>query len=140
MIRRKRKETGSSPGFNTTPVLGIVFLLLLFFVVSVPIAQERGVDLTDGYGCDCPGDAPVINIIVDSENRIFVEESNRLKQIGRRSVRTTVARRLAESPRSAIFVQAHRQSDMGTVIRVVDEARMARRSPPVPVSIAAVDS
>ncbi|MFP3942982.1 MAG: ExbD/TolR family protein [Alphaproteobacteria bacterium] len=134
--RKRRSETG---GINLTPVLGLAFILLLFVVAAFPFAQERGIDFLNvesGGICDC-GD-PIV-ITVDSRNRIFVGVGEARKQVTLRAVETHVARLLAENPQSAVLVQAHKQSDMGVVIRAVDQARQARDAPPVPVQIATVE-
>ncbi len=138
-MKRKRTPARDEPGgINLIPVLGIAFLLVLFIVAAVPFARERGIDFSNpwwshGYGCGA------IVISVDSQDRISVENDGMPREIDVRSVRSTVARRLAEYPRCGVLVKAHRRSSMGTVVRVVDEAKLARNRPPVAVQLVTVD-
>lgn len=136
-MKRKRTPAREEPGgINLIPVLGIAFLLVLFVVAAVPFAQERGIYFPSyrGHGCEFPA-----LILVDNQNRIFVEDSGKLKQIDIRSVRVSVARRLAQFPECGVLVKAHKHSSMGIVVRVVDEAKLARQNPPVSVQLATAD-
>ncbi len=137
MKRRHRRTGGETGGINLTPVLGIAFLLLLFLVAAVPFAQERGIDFSGCHDVDCACEFPVF-IVVDNQNRIWVEEGGKAIPIDIRSVRSVVARKLAEEWNCGVLVVAEPKSKMGIVVRVVDEAKLARNPPPA-VSLATVD-
>ncbi|MFP3943318.1 MAG: ExbD/TolR family protein, partial [Alphaproteobacteria bacterium] len=118
-----------------------VFIMLIFFIVTATFVREQGIDVTSPDK-DQPPDQPdivAIVVAVDPNNNIFVEEGGQLRQVDVRSVRANVARKLAENRESPVVVQAAETSDMGVVVRVMDQAKLARDNPPVPVSIATTE-
>jgi biopolymer transport protein ExbD len=57
-----------------TPMLDIVFILLIFFIVTAVFLDERGLDFTQANGEVPPGPTtPVISIVVDAEDVVSVE-------------------------------------------------------------------
>ena len=136
MSRKHRKRGGGETEVDLTPMLDIVFIMLIFFIVTATFVHERGIDVTAPPPEDKPVDTEVaIVIAVDARNNIFVEEGGAQRQVDFRAVRANVARKLAENPKSPVLVQADKKSDMGVVVRVMDQAKLARNpSPPVAIA------
>ena len=120
---RKRRHKSDEAEINITPMLDIVFILLIFFIVTTSFVKEFGVDMSR------PSNEPpkteklseVIFVKIDDNGQIFVK--NRLTDI--RAVRANIESGLASSPDSPVVVAASRQSDAGLLVRVVDQARVA---------------
>jgi biopolymer transport protein ExbD len=74
---------------------------------------------------------PVIQVLIDEENFIYV--NNRITDLG--GVRAQIERLHAESPQSAVLVQAHPRSKSGIAVAIIDKARVAE----VPVSFVLSD-
>jgi biopolymer transport protein ExbD len=118
-LSRKREEAE----INITPMLDVVFILLIFFIVTTSFVSEFGVDV------DRPTDAPVqeqdqdqiIAVRIDENDQIFVQE--RLVDV--RAVRANIESGLASQPAAAVVVIADRLADAGLLVRVVDQARVA---------------
>jgi biopolymer transport protein ExbD len=118
-LSRKREETE----INITPMLDVVFILLIFFIVTTSFVSEFGVDV------DRPTNAPVqeqdqdqiIAVRIDENDQIFVQE--RLVDV--RAVRANIESGLALQPAAAVVVIADRLADAGLLVRVVDQARVA---------------
>jgi len=118
-LSRKREEAE----INITPMLDVVFILLIFFIVTTSFVSEFGVDV------DRPTNAPVqeqdqdqiIAVRIDENDQIFVRE--RLVDV--RAVRANIESGLALQPTAAVVVIADRLADAGLLVRVVDQARVA---------------
>lgn len=120
---RKRRHKPDEAEINIAPMLDIIFILLIFFIVTTSFVKEFGVDMSR------PSDAPpkteklseVIFVKIDASGQIFVKD--RLTDV--RAVRANIESGLAASPESPVVVAAARQSDAGLLVRVVDQARVA---------------
>ena len=120
---RKRRHRSDEAEINIAPMLDIIFILLIFFIVTTSFVKEFAVDMSR------PSDAPpkteqlseVIFVKIDASGQIFVKD--RLTDV--RAVRANIESGLAASPESPVVVAAARQSDAGLLVRVVDQARVA---------------
>jgi biopolymer transport protein ExbD len=120
---RRRHRSADEAEINITPMLDIVFIMLIFFIVTTSFIKEFGVDMSR------PSNAPpkteklseVIFVKIDDSGQIFVK--NRLTDI--RAVRANIESGLAIKPDASVVVAASRQSDAGLLVRVVDQARVA---------------
>ncbi len=124
MIERKlRKRSAEEAEINITPMLDIVFIMLIFFIVTTSFVKELGVDL------DRPSNAPVkeqkrsevIPVRIDASGQVFVED--RLVHVG--AIRANIVSGLARKPDATVVVIADRNADSGYIVTVVDQARVA---------------
>ena len=124
MIERKhRKRAAEEAEINITPMLDIVFIMLIFFIVTTSFVKELGVDL------DRPSNAPVkeqkrsevIPVRIEANGQIFVED--RLVNVG--AVRANIVTGLAGKPNATVVVIADRDADSGYIVTVIDQARVA---------------
>jgi len=123
-MRKIRLRRGDDEAqINITPMLDIVFIMLIFFIVTTSFVKEFGIDVNR------PSNAPileqqqseVIAVRIDENNQIFVQE--RLVDI--RAVRANIESGLAQQPEAAVVVIADRLADAGLLVRVVDQSRVA---------------
>lgn len=120
---RKRRHKIDEAEINIAPMLDIIFILLIFFIVTTSFVKEFGVDMSR------PSNAPpktekiseVIFVKIDANDQIFIKD--RLTDI--RAVRANIESALAASAESPVVVAAARESDAGVLVRVVDQARVA---------------
>ena len=124
MIERKRRRRSTDAAeINVAPLLDIVFIMLIFFIVTTSFGKELGVDL------DRPSNAPVqerkrsevIAVRIDANGQIFVED--RLVNAG--AIRANVVAALASKPNATVVVIADRAADSGLMVKVIDQARVA---------------
>lgn len=108
---------------DLTPMLDVVFILLIFFIVTAVFLQEEAINLEPPPPSnDTPTEAvPVILILVDDENRVFVNNRPSLVE----SVRANIERLRAETPNSSVIIQAHPDAKNDTIIRIRDQAASA---------------
>ena len=120
---RRRHRSAEEAEINITPMLDIVFIMLIFFIVTTSFIKEFGVDMSR------PSNEPpkkeklseVIFVKIDDAGQIII--NNRLTDI--RAVRANVESGLALKPDASVVIAASRQSDAGLLVRVVDQARVA---------------
>lgn len=122
-MRGRARRPAEEAEVNMTPMLDIVFILLIFFIVTAVFIQERALNLTPPPPSNTENSEPQPTIIirVDEDNLVFV--NNRLVDIG--TVRSNIERLRAETPESAVLVQAHPNARSGLVVQIVDQARTA---------------
>ena len=121
--RRQRKRAVEAAEINITPMLDIVFIMLIFFIVTTSFVKELGVDL------DRPSNAPVkekkrsevIPVRIDANRQVFIE--GRLVNPG--AIRANIVSGLARKPDATVVVIADRNADSGYIVTVVDQARVA---------------
>ena len=120
---RKRHNKTDDAEINITPMLDIVFIMLIFFIVTTSFVKESGIDMTR------PSNQPpktekisdVIFVKIDPSGQIFVKE----RPTDVRAVRANIESGLALKPDASVVVAASRDADAGLLVRVVDQARVA---------------
>ena len=121
-MRRKHRDSDEAI-INITPMLDIVFIMLIFFIVTTSFVKEFAVDMSR------PSNEPpkqeklsdVIFVRIDDIGQICVRD--RLTDI--RAVRANIVSGLAQKPDASVVVAAARDADVGILVRVVDQARVA---------------
>lgn len=121
-MRHRHRESDEAI-INITPMLDIVFIMLIFFIVTTSFVKESAVDMSR------PSNEPpkteklsdVILVRIDDSGQIFVRD--RLTDI--RAVRANIVSGLAQKPDASVVVAAGRDADVGILVRVVDQARVA---------------
>ena len=118
-----------SPKYNEdseidlTPMLDVVFIMLIFFIVTATFVKEIGLDVNSPDKNQNVKDADKQSIVVQitSRDRIRI----RGRDIDVRAVRANIERLHAENPDAPVVVQPHPESKTNTMIQVMDSARQA---------------
>jgi biopolymer transport protein ExbD len=121
-ISAGRKGKKGVVELNIAPLIDMVFILLIFFLVTTSFVKETGIDVTRPTAATAaakPG--TTILIALDNENRVFMDH----REIDIRAVRANIERALAENPDAAVVVVADTLSSTGIAIQVMDGCRMA---------------
>lgn len=117
--RRKKSETRE---LNIAPLIDMVFILLIFFIVTTSFVKETGIEVSRPTAVTAVSkEEAMILIAIDENNRVFMEG----QQIDVRAVRANMQRALAENPEGAVVVVADQASSTGIAIRVMDGCREA---------------
>ncbi len=122
-MRKKRLlETDEEIDLNITPMLDIVFIILIFFVVSTSFIKESGVDVSrPGASSAERKERGNIMIGITADNQVWIDR----RQIDARAVRANIERLHAENPEGAVVIQADRNSKTGLLVQVIDQSRLA---------------
>lgn len=109
---------------DLTPMLDVVFILLIFFIVTAVFLQEDAIKVEPPPPAnDNPTDpVPTILVLIDENNNVFVNRRPSLIE----SVRANIERLRAETPNSSVIIQAHPEALNETVIRIRDQAASAK--------------
>lgn len=118
----RRHATHDEPEINITPMLDIVFIMLIFFIVTTTFIKETGVTVEKPEALTAES-RPQGNILVgvDSDNQVWMNGS----QIDLSDVRTLVQRARAENPEGSVILIADQGSRQGTLVEVMDQVQAA---------------
>jgi len=107
---------------DITPMLDVVFIMLIFFIVTATFIKESGIDV------DKPAAATAvvqekasILIAIDADDKIWINR----RQVDIRSVRSIIERLHAENPKGTVVIQADKQSRNDALVQVMDASRRA---------------
>ncbi len=125
MRKSKLKKQGDAD-VDVTPLLDIVFIMLIFFIVSSTFIREEGLDVTkhqdDKKKEEQLTNAKAIIVKVCANNEIIVDQ----RKIDIRSVRANVERKLAEDINTVVIVETEYRAPTGSLVKVMDQARAAK--------------
>ena len=118
---------------NLTPMLDVVFIMLIFFIVTASFIKEAGIDVNrpDAQTREVQENANIL-VAISEANEIWIDR----RRIDPRAVRAVLERLHAENPEGAVVIQADKKAYTETVVLVMDSARLAKI---FNVSIAAQD-
>ena len=117
--RSAAAEEGSQ--IDLTPMLDVVFIMLIFFIVVASFIKEAGVEVNrpDDNQPDNPEDSTSILVEVASDNQIWMEN----RRVDIRAVRANIQRLLAEDPEAPVTIKVEKGAEAGVVVDVADAAR-----------------
>lgn len=125
-MRQRRARSLEETELNITPMLDVVFIMLIFFIVTASFVKEDGLDVTrPDSNQEENKSAEAILIRVDADNRIWIKEKGTDREIDLRAIRANVERMYAEKPESGVVIMADYDSESGIVVRAMDAARQA---------------
>lgn len=119
---RKHRHDTDEAGVDMTPMLDIVFIMLIFFIVTTSFVKESGVDINRPTASTATKKKKANILIAIKENGdIFMEK----RLIDVRAVQSNIERMRAENPEGSVVIQADKFSKTGTLVQVVDAAKAA---------------
>ena len=107
---------------NLTPMLDVVFIMLIFFIVTATFIKEAGIQVErpDTVTADSQDDAAIL-IAISANNEIWVDRAER----DPRALRGVIERLHAENPKGSIVIQADEGSTHDTLVVVMEAAKAA---------------
>ena len=123
MSRRRHTETESDESdIDITPMLDIVFIMLIFFIVTTSFVKESGVTV-NRPSAETASEKKGSNILVaiKPNGEIWIDR----RAIDVRAVRANVERLKVENPEGAVIIQADEYSNTGMLVKVMDQVRLA---------------
>jgi biopolymer transport protein ExbD len=120
---RKRHRYNDEAEINVTPMLDIVFIMLIFFIVTTSFVKETGLEVSRPSGSpeEVVEDEGPIVVRIDATSRISVR--GRMLEPG--AVEANLEREKAEKPDARLIVAAHPAGDTQALVTVLDAARAA---------------
>lgn len=131
MARARRTAKADDSDVNVTPLLDIVFIMLIFFIVTATFIKEPGVDVTRPEA-QTAEDQRLVSILVaiDSENRIWINR----EEVPVDGVRASVERLRRENPRGSAVIQADGRAHSEFLVDVLQQIRASGLQDVVAVS------
>ena len=119
-MRRKSRETDEAE-INITPMLDIVFIMLIFFIVTTSFVKEKGLEVSR------PSNSPPKEIVkkkgpivvkIDANGNISMKG----RMLERKAVEANLEREKAEKPESPLIIAAHPDADTEALVIILDAA------------------
>ena len=122
-MKRRIKKKNEESEINITPMLDIVFIMLIFFIVTTSFVKEISIDVNR------PTKSPikeqkksdVISVRILDSGQILIQE----RLISLDAVRANIESSLALKPQASVVVVSDRDADAGLLVRVIDQSRLA---------------
>jgi biopolymer transport protein ExbD len=107
---------------NLTPMLDVVFIMLIFFIVTATFIKEAGIQVErpDTVTAESQDDAAIL-IAISANDEIWIDRQER----DPRSIRTIIERLHAENPKGSIVIQADEDSTNEMLVVVMEAAKAA---------------
>ena len=107
---------------NITPMLDVVFILLIFFIVTANFIKEPGLEINrpDSDTAETQENAAIL-IAVGPTGEVWMDG----RRIDVRQVKANVVKMLADNPQGSVVIQADEKAVADTIIKVMDGAREA---------------
>jgi len=108
---------------NLTPMLDVVFIMLIFFIVTASFIKEAGLDVNrpDAPVTESKPEEANILVAISATDEIWIDR----RLIDPRAVRANIERLHAENPKGSVVIQANRKSTNKMLVTVMDAARQA---------------
>lgn len=121
-MRRRRAKAEEDMGIDMTPMLDIVFIMLIFFIVTATFVKESGIDVTRPDAETAVKQSRVgILIAINENNEVWINR----RQVDLAAVRANVERLHAENPQGGAVIQADQKAETGILVEIMDQVRLA---------------
>ena len=125
-MRRKGTHQDEAADVNVTPLLDIVFIMLIFFIVTATFVREQGIDVRTPEDNDTPPDVvppPALLLAIQEDGFVRV---NNVRTIDALSTKAVVEEFIAREPQGVVLVSAAPDSESGVAVTVMDQARSGK--------------
>ena len=107
---------------DMTPMLDVVFIMLIFFIVTASFVKEAGIDVNRPEAATAvKKDRANILIDISDKGEIWINK----RRIDVRAVQANIERLRAENPQGSVVIQADKKATTETLIKVMDASRAA---------------
>jgi len=122
MRKFTKQQEDEGAEIDLTPMLDVVFIMLIFFIVVASFIKEAGIEVNrpDNNQSD-PSDATSILVNIRADDQIWMEN----RRVDARAVRANIQRLLAADPEQGVTIKVEKGAKANTVVDVADAAREA---------------
>ena len=119
---RKVREEGEDAAIDMTPMLDIVFIMLIFFIVTTVFVKQAGIEVNKPGGLTSTKFKNAnIFIAVTEDGKVWMDR----REISLEAVRANLEKLLLEQPTEAVFIQADSKAKHGVVVEIMDQVKAA---------------
>jgi len=119
---KRRRHIEDEAEINITPMLDIVFIMLIFFIVTTSFVKEKGLEVSR------PSNAPPKEIkqdkgpiVVKIDSASLISLKGRILETG--AVEANLEREKSEKPDSTLIIAAHPEADTAALVTILDAAK-----------------
>ena len=122
MKKRRLQPREEESEINMTPMLDVVFIMLIFFVVTASFLKETGIDVSRPQASTAVRkEHGNILVGITASDEVWIDR----RRVDIRAVRANIERLRAENPEGAVVIQADTAAKTGLLVQVIDQARTA---------------
>ena len=121
MSRKSAKADEEVGAIDLTPMLDVVFIMLIFFIVTASFVKEPGVDIDRPDATTSSAVKTPILIAINAEDEVWINKN----EIDMRQVKGQIQVLLSDTPKGKIVIQADKSSNIKTLTEVAQAARDA---------------
>ncbi len=122
MSARRHLPAEAETELDMTPMLDIVFIMLIFFIVTTSFVKESGVTVSTPQAESASQQENAnIFIAITADGEVWVDR----RPVDSRSVRAIVARLHADNPEGSVIIQADEEASTRMLVDVMDQVRLA---------------
>ncbi len=122
MRRRQKRDDQEAAEINLTPMMDVIFIMLIFFIVTTSFIKETGIEINRPVAATAQHmEHGNIMIAVSTAGAVWIDG----RQVDILALRANVERLRAESPESAVIIQADEAANIGVLVQVMDQVRLA---------------
>ena len=121
-MRRKNRKQVEDSALDLTPMMDIVFIMLIFFIVTTSFVKETGVDINRPNAETAERDEKGnILVAITQNNEIWIDK----RRIDLKAVRANIERLKIEYPEGSVIIPADKESRSGLLVETMDQIRLA---------------
>jgi biopolymer transport protein ExbD len=125
-------ESSSEDDVNLTPMLDVVFILLIFFIVTAQFIKEPGIDIQRTEVDNLERQNPLgILIAISEDSEIYIDD----QQVTMEEVGFRIRELREDNPKGKLVVQADQDSEAGVLISLLEKINQEDGLTSVPVSV-----
>ncbi len=122
MSARRHLQAPDEAELDMTPMLDIVFIMLIFFIVTTSFVKESGVTVsTPQAQTAAQQENANIFIAITADGEVWIDR----RPVDPRAVRTVVARLHADNPEGSVIIQSDEEAATRMLVEVMDQVRLA---------------
>ncbi|HEY9033653.1 MAG TPA: biopolymer transporter ExbD [Pseudomonadales bacterium] len=107
---------------DITPMLDVVFIMLIFFIVTASFVKESGIEVNKPEASTAQAKPRAsILVAITETGEIWINK----RKVEESQVRANIERLHAENPQGAVVIQADQEARTKTLVAVMDAARQA---------------
>ncbi len=119
MRKSKKKVAEQTQAIDLTPMLDVVFIMLIFFIVTASFIKEAGIDISRTEAVTADQRKVSILVAINENNDIWIDK----KKVDERAVKLNILRLFTENPKGGMVIQADNQADVEAIGLVADAAK-----------------
>ncbi len=121
-MKRLYQQYDDESAIDITPMLDIVFIMLIFFVVTSSFVKESGIDVNRPSASTAERkETGSILVAISMDNNVWIDK----RRVDPDAIRPNIERLHAENPEGAVVIQADKASTSGLLVKVMDQIRLA---------------